>query len=125
MQPVTIDWVVDKMSFLHQRNDGNRVRVIVDGMPLFVLTVPCTNMVEKNVTMLEENVASTQKMCRMLGRHLAFANALPPDRLPLRVPLLFCGERMHAHPHHAPGSFDCVKTESRWRQRGCDSMPEG
>jgi len=58
---------------------------------------------------LEDNVASTQKMCRTLGRHLAFANTLPPDQLPLKAPLLFCGERMHAHPHHAPGTFDCVK----------------
>ena len=59
--------------------------------------------------MLEDNVASTQKMCRTLGRHLAFANTLPLDRLPLRVPLLFCGKRMLTHPHHAPGSFDYVK----------------
>jgi len=65
--------------------------------------------VAKNATVLEDDVASTQKMCRTLGRHLAFANTLPPDRLPLRVPLLFCGERMHAHPYHVPGSFHYVK----------------
>jgi len=58
---------------------------------------------------LEDNVASTQQMCRMLGRHLAFADTLPPDRLPLRLPLLFYGERMHAHPHATVGSFDYVK----------------
>ena len=78
-------------------------------MPLFVLTVPGTKMLPKNVTMLEDHVASTQQMCRILGRHLAFANTLPPDRFPLRVPLLFCGERMHAHPYVIPGSFDYVK----------------
>jgi len=59
--------------------------------------------------MLGDHVGSAQQMCRMLGRHLAFANALPPDRLPLRAPLLFCGERMHAHPHVTVGSFDHVK----------------
>jgi len=78
-------------------------------MPLFVLTVPGTNVVEKNATMLEDDVASIQKMCRILGCHLAFANTLLPDRLPLRAPRLFHGERMRTHPHHAPGSFDCVK----------------
>jgi len=66
-------------------------------------------MVAKNATVLEDDVASTQKMCRTLGCHLAFANTLPPDWLPLRVTLLFCGERMHVHPCHTPGSFDCVK----------------
>jgi len=25
------------------------------------------------------------------------------------VPLLFCSKQIHAHPHHAPGSFDYVK----------------
>jgi len=106
IRPKIIDRVTDKMNFLYQHNDNNRVLVIVDGMPLFVLTAPGAKMVAKNATVLEDDLASTQKMCRMLGRHLAFANALPPDRLPLRVPLLFYGERMHAHPHHAPGSFD-------------------
>jgi len=109
MRPEIIDRVTDRMSFLCQHNDNDRVRVIVDGMPLFVLTVPGATVVEKNATMLEDDVASTQKMCRVLDRHLAFANTLPPDQLPLRVPLLFCGERMLAHPCHAPGSFDHVK----------------
>jgi len=45
----------------------------------------------------------------MLGRHLAFANTLPPDRLPLRAPLLFYGGQMHAHPCHIPGLFEHVK----------------
>ena len=42
------------MSFLYQHNDDNRVRVIIDGMPLFVLTVPGTKMTNQNATMLEE-----------------------------------------------------------------------
>jgi len=109
IRPVIVDWVTDHVCFCHQHNDGNRVRPIVDSMPLFVLTVPGTRMVGNNATVLEDNVASTEKMCRMLGRHLAFANTLPPDRLPLKAPLLFCGERAHVHPCHTPGSFDCVK----------------
>jgi len=79
MRPKIVDRVTDRMNFLYQHNDNNRVQVIVDGMLLFVLTAPSTKMVAKNATMLEDNVASTQKMCRMLGRHLAFANTLPPD----------------------------------------------
>ena len=59
--------------------------------------------------MLRDNAESTQQMCRILGRHLAFANTLPPNRLPLRVSLLFYGERMHTHPHGIVGSFDYVK----------------
>jgi len=59
--------------------------------------------------MLRDNTESTQQMCRMLGRHLAFANTLPRDRLPLRVPLQFYSERMHTHPHGIVGSFDFVK----------------
>jgi len=108
IRPEIIDRVMDKMHFLYQHNDGNRVRAIINGMPLFVLTVPGTKIMPKNVTMLEDHVASTQQMCRILGRHLSFANALPLDQLPLRVPLLFYGERMHTHPYVVPGSFDYV-----------------
>ena len=109
IRPKIVDRVTDKMHFLYQHNDGNRVRVIINGMSLFVLTVPGTKITSKNATTLEDHVASTQQMCRILGRHLAFANTLPPDRLPLRVPLLFYGERMHTHPHVIVGSFDYVK----------------
>jgi len=79
IRPEIIDQVTDKMHFLYQHNDGNRVQVIIDGMPLLVLTVPGAKMTSKNATMLEDHVASTQQMCRILGRHLSFANALPPD----------------------------------------------
>jgi len=54
IRPEIIDRVTDKMHFLCQHNDGNRVRVIIDGMPLFVLTVPGTKMTNQNATMLEE-----------------------------------------------------------------------
>jgi len=55
------------------------VQVIVNGMPLFVLTVPGARMEAKNTALLEDALESTQAMCRTLGRHLAFANTLPPD----------------------------------------------
>ena len=109
MRPEIIDQVADRINFLYQHNDNNRVQVIVDGMPLFVLTAPNTKMEAKGAALLADNLESTQAMCRMLVRHLAFANTLPPDRLPLRVPLVFCGKSMRAHPHHVPGSFDFVK----------------
>jgi len=79
IRPEIIDRVTDKMHFLYQHNDGNRVRVIIDGMPLFVLMAPGTKMTSKNAAMLEDHVASTQQMCRILGHHLLFANMLPPD----------------------------------------------
>ena len=78
-------------------------------MPLFVLTAPNAKMEARSAFLLGDNLESTQAMCRTLGRHLAFANTLLPDRLPLRAPLVFCGVPMHAHPCAMPGSFDCVK----------------
>jgi len=75
----------------------------------FMLSAPNTKMEAKSTTLLKDDQESTQAMCRMLGRHLAFANTLPPERLPLRVPLLFYDGQIHAHPHHVPGSFDYVK----------------
>ena len=109
IRPEIIDRVTGKMHFLCQHNEGTRVRKIIDGMSLFVHTAPGMKMTSKNATMLEDHVASTQQMCRMLGCHLEFANALSPDRLPLRVPLLFYDERMHTHLHVIVGSFDYVK----------------
>jgi len=83
--------------------------MIVDGMSAFVHTTPGARMTSRNSAMLRDDVESTQQMCRIVGRHLAFANTLPPDRLPLRAPLQSCSERMHAHPHWTAGSFDFVK----------------
>jgi len=97
------------MHYLYQHNDDNRVRAIIDGMPLFVLTVPNTRMDAGGATLLGDNMESTQAMCRILGRHLAFANTLPPNRLPLRAPLMFYCVPMHTHPYAIPGSFDYVK----------------
>jgi len=95
--------------FVYQHNTYPRVQTIIDAMSLFVHTTPGTRMASSNATMLGDNVGSTQRMCRILGRHLAFANTLPPDQLPLRAPLLFYSGRMHAHPHAIVGSYDYVK----------------
>jgi len=79
IRPEIIDRVTGKMHFLYQHNEVTQVRTIVNGMLLFVHTVPGTKLTSRNATMLEDHVASTQQMCRILGRHLAFANTLPPD----------------------------------------------
>jgi len=76
IRPEIIDRVMGKMHFLYQHNEGTRVRTIINGMLLFVHTVPGTKMTSKNATMLEDHVASTQQMCCILGHHLAFANTV-------------------------------------------------
>jgi len=109
IRPEIIDWVADRMHFLYQHNDWNRVRTVINGMTLFARSVPNVKMEARNSTVLSDNPESTQAMCIMLMRHLAFARTLPPERLPYRVPLLFYGGQIHAHPYHIPGSFDYVK----------------
>jgi len=109
IRPEIIDRVADRMGFLYQHNDWNRVRAVINGMTLFVRSVPNVKMKAGNSTLLSDNQESTQAMCRIIGRHLAFARTLPPERLPYRVPLLFYGGQMHAHPYHVPGSFNYVK----------------
>jgi len=109
MRPDTVDRVTNKMHFVHQHNDKNPVRAIINGMSLFVLKAPNSRMMPGNVTMLEDHVASSQQVRRMLSRHLAHANTSPRDRLPLEAPLLFYAERMQTHPCVIVGSFNCVK----------------
>jgi len=109
MRPEIVDRVTDRMSFLCQHNDWNRMRAIVNGMTLIVRSVPNVKMEARNSHVLNDNQESTQAMCHMIGRHLAFARTLPPEQPPHRAPLLFFGEQMHAHPHHVPGSFSHVK----------------
>jgi len=92
IRPKIVDRVTDKMHYVYRHNDRNRVRAIINGMSIFVLKVPNARMTPGNVTMLEDYVASSQELCRILSRHLAYANALPPDQLPLRVPLLLYAE---------------------------------
>jgi len=97
------------MSFLYQHNDWNRVRAVINGMTLFVRTIPNVKMEARNSIALSDNQELTQAMCQIVMRHLAFARTLPPERLPYRIPLMFYGGQMHAHPYHVPGSFDYVK----------------
>jgi len=109
MRPDIVDRVMDKMHFVYWHNDKNRVQAIINGMSLFVLMVPNARLTSRNVTMLEDYVASSQEMCHMLIRHLTYANTLPLDQLPLEVPLLFYAERMQTHPYVVTGSFNYVK----------------
>jgi len=109
IRPEIVDRVSGNTHFVYQHNRYPRVRMIIDGMTIFVHTTPGTRMTSRNSTMLRDNAESTQQMCRILGRHLAFANALSRDRLPLRVPLQFYSGRMHTHPHGIIGSFDFVQ----------------
>jgi len=62
-----------------------------------------------NFTMLEDHVQSSKEICTLLVRHLEYVDILPPDQLPLKVPLLFFGEWMQKHPYAITGSFDYMK----------------
>jgi len=109
IRPEIVDRVTDKMHYVHRHNDKNRVRAIINSMSIFVLKVPNRRMTPGNVTMLEDYVASSQELCRILSRHLVYANTLPPDQLLFRVPLLLYAKRMQTHPYVVMGSFDYVK----------------
>jgi len=109
IRPGIVDRVTDKMHYAYRHNGRNRVRAIINGMSIFVLKVPNVQMTPGNVTMLEDYVASSQEVCRILSQHLAHANALPPDQLPLRVPLLLYAKQMQTHPYVVMGLFDYVK----------------
>jgi len=109
MRPEIVDRVANRMRLLYRHNDWNRMRMIVNGMPLFARTRPNVRMEANASIVLNDDQESTQAMCRMLMRHLAVARALPPEQLPCKVPLVFYGRQMHAHPCAMPGSFDHVK----------------
>jgi len=87
------------------------VRAIINGMSLFMLTALTLVHAPGNFTMLEDYVQSSEETCPLLVRHLLVehVDALPPDQLPLEVPLLFFGERMQMHLHAVTGSFEYVK----------------
>jgi len=59
--------------------------------------------------MLEDCTESSQEICRLLVDHLMYADTLAPEDLPLEVPLLLFGKRMHTHPYAVTGSFECAK----------------
>jgi len=90
-------------------NDRAQVQTIVNGMLLFMPTHPNTTRIPGNFTMLEDYVQSSEEICRLLVEHLVYADTLALEDLPLEVPLLFFGERMHTHPYHVTGSFEYVR----------------
>jgi len=59
--------------------------------------------------MLEDYVQSSKEICRLLVEHLVSAYTLAPKDLPLEVPLLFSGERMHTHLYAVTGLFEHVR----------------
>jgi len=85
------------------------VRAIIDGMSLFMLSLPNATLMPGNLTVLEDHTQSSDEICRLLVQHLKYADTLAPEQLPLEVPLLPFSERMHTHQHAVTGSFECVK----------------
>jgi len=74
-----------------------------------MLTHPNTAHMQGYFTMLEDYVQSSEEICRLLVEHLIYADTLAPEDLPLEVPLLFFGERMHKHPHAVTGLFEYAR----------------
>jgi len=109
VRPDIVDRVTDHVHFNNQQNDKPRVRAIINGMDVFVLTAPNTRVTSDNVTMLEDHERLSEEMCRILIGHLLYAETLSPDRLPLEVPITLYGERMQTHPYAITGSFAHVK----------------
>ena len=107
--PDIIDRITHNAHFNYQYNDSGQVRTIVHGMSLFMLARPKTALTPGNLTMLEDYVQSSEEVCRLLVDHLMYADTLVPEDLPLEVPLLLFGERMHTHPYAVMGSFECAK----------------
>jgi len=54
--------VTDRVYFNNQHNDKPRVRAIINGMDVFVLTAPNTRITLDNVTMLEDHEGSSEEM---------------------------------------------------------------
>jgi len=84
VRPDVVDRVTDRMHFNNQCNDRTRVRAIINGVDVFVLTAPNARITEDNVTMLEDHERSSAEMCRTLVDHLLCAETLSPDRLDKR-----------------------------------------
>jgi len=104
-----VDRVTDHVYFNNQHNDKPRVRAIINGMDVYVLTAPNTPIISDNLTMLEDDVRSSKALCDMLIGHLLYAETLPPHLLPWEVPIVLYAGRMHAHPYTITGSFGHVK----------------
>jgi len=89
LRPDITEQVTNNAHFAYQHNDGLRVRTIVNGMSLFVLSRPNAARTPGNFTVLEDYVQSSKEICRLLVGHLEHADALAQEDLPLKVPLLF------------------------------------
>jgi len=76
IRPEIVDRVAYRMRMLFQHNDWNRLRMIINGMPLIVRTRPNERMTADNSIVLNDDQESTQAMCRILMRHLAVARTL-------------------------------------------------
>jgi len=97
VRPDVIDRVTDYVYFNNQYNDRTQVRVIINGMDVFVLTAPNTR-ITADITMLEDHERSSAEMCRILVDHLLYVETLSPDQLPLEVPIILYGGQMQMHP---------------------------
>jgi len=58
-----------------------------------------------NLALLRNDTQTTQDVCVRLAGYMNFALDLPDDKLPLDVPLVFCGQRIRQHPYGMRGLF--------------------
>ena len=78
-------------------------------MDVFVLAAPNTRITSANLTMLEDDVQSSEELCNTLIGHLLHAETLSLDRLPLEVPIVLYAPQMQTHPCAITGLFGCMK----------------
>jgi len=109
VRPDVVDRVTDHVYFNNLHNDKPRVQAIINGMDVFVLTAPNTRFTSNDLTMLEDDVQSSEELCNMLIGHFLHAETLSPDQLPLEVPVVLYAQRMQTHPFAITGLFACVK----------------
>jgi len=109
VRPEIVDRVTDHVYFNNQHNEKPRVRAIINGMDVYVLTAPNTPIIVDNLTMLDDDVRSSQALCDVLINHLLYAESLPLHLLPWEVPIVLYAGRMHTHPYAITGSFGHVK----------------
>jgi len=79
VRPDIVDRVTDHVYFNNQHNDKPRVQAIINGVDVFVLTAPNTPINLDNLTMLEDDVRSSEELCSILVGHLRYAETLPPN----------------------------------------------
>jgi len=108
-RPDIVDRVTDHVCFNNLHNDKPRVRAIMNGMDVYMLTAPNTPITSDNLTMLEDDVRSSEELCNILVRHLLYAETLPLHQLPWAVPIVLHAGWMQTHPYAITGSFGHVK----------------